>query len=701
MSLETNIFGFEDFVLDTREKVLFCNEKPIALTPKAYLLLKVLVENHGRVIEKQELMETVWPDSFVEEGNLPYTANLLRKALGDSKDSPRFIETVPRRGYRFIAPVTLIIAGNIDSKDLHETPSNIEPKANTRPRPRRVIGFSIAVAAIILAASGIWLAMRQQSSSSAPILSKQFSVEQLSNSGSSRRAAISPDGKYCVYSEDSNGKESLWMRNIESSENVQIVPPSDDEYFGLTFSNSGQTIYFVRVSGGGHALPSLYRIEASGGVPVKVIDNVGDRRVSLSADDSQIAFARCHYKKDDFCAGFLVNANGENERRLLTTESGTHIRDIRLAPDGRSAAIAMGRYNNDRNDSRIVEVDIETGSQRELFTERFAYIHSLEWLPDGHGLLFSASNFMDGKAAIYFVDRTSGSPQQMTRDAASYQTLSLDRQAERMIAVQEVPDYRIHSVSTTGRSTLSAARDLTTVSSGKIFYSTFDGEIWSVNPNGTEQRQLTNTRPAEREVRVSPDQKTLFFSTDEGGNRQVWRMNADGTDRRQLTRSVGGYPLTVTADGRYVFYESTLDSYLYKVSVDGTEEVVVLDKRVDEPAVSPDGNLMAHFINEGMVRKLAVVDLNSKQNVKVIAAPDGSRLTRRIAWSADSKMLNYITITDGKNILWQQALNDTPPQKTAELEEGEILSITPYESGNFAYVIGKWRYDVMLLRGLE
>lgn len=105
MSLEIKRFGFGDFLLDAKEKVLLRGGKPLSVTPKALELLLFLVENHGHLVEKNELLQAVWADSFVEEGNLAFTIRLLRKALGDDAQNPRFIETVPKRGYRFIADV--------------------------------------------------------------------------------------------------------------------------------------------------------------------------------------------------------------------------------------------------------------------------------------------------------------------------------------------------------------------------------------------------------------------------------------------------------------------------------------------------------------------------------------------------------------------------------------------------------------------
>jgi DNA-binding winged helix-turn-helix (wHTH) protein/TolB-like protein len=100
------VYGFGPYTLDSGERVLLREGRPVPLTPKAFEVLRLLVERHGHIVEKGELLEKVWADSFVEEGNLKVTVSLLRKALEESAAEHPFIETVPRRGYRFVAPVT-------------------------------------------------------------------------------------------------------------------------------------------------------------------------------------------------------------------------------------------------------------------------------------------------------------------------------------------------------------------------------------------------------------------------------------------------------------------------------------------------------------------------------------------------------------------------------------------------------------------
>ena len=108
-----HFYRFGVFTVDTDQKILLCQGKPLPLTPKVFATLLILIENSGRIVEKEVLMNRLWPDTFVEEANLGFNIQQLRKALGDDARHPRFIETVSRRGYRFIAPVEEILDGSV------------------------------------------------------------------------------------------------------------------------------------------------------------------------------------------------------------------------------------------------------------------------------------------------------------------------------------------------------------------------------------------------------------------------------------------------------------------------------------------------------------------------------------------------------------------------------------------------------------
>lgn len=692
MSLETKKFEFGEFCLDTDENVLLRGVERVSLTPKTLQLLEVLVRNAGRVVTKEELMGAVWSESFVEESNLTFTVTLLRKALGDNSRSPNFIETIPKRGYRFIAAVS-------EPSDLVETDAILSPVLPTSSGYGKwALGlFGVAV----LAVGGVWFTAGGAGvRPSYPLLSEPFSVEQLSNTGGSEYAAISPDGKYAVYSSRSGGKQSLWLRHLNSSETVQILPPSDDEYLDMSFSNSGNSVYFVRKPLNSHILPSLYRIEPFGGVPEKVID-FAMKRPSFSPDDKKLAFVRCQFKREEFCAAYIADINGQNERKIATTENGVHIWELRFSPDGRRLAIAKGRYSSERNDAGIYEVDSESGAEKEFFSERFADIAGMDWLPDGSGILFSALNFRDGKASIWQFTEADRSVKLLSRDAASYTQLGLDRAGSKLLAVQQSPNFKIHSVVGGKARTLTESREIARSSwPDTIVYVSYDGEIWSMNSEGLQQRQLTNSKVSETSLFLSPDGKTIFFSSDENNGRNIWKMNADGSERKQLTQADGGFVVGLSDNGAVVYYLMAMGGGLFKVSSEGGTPTLLVEKALVNPAVSPDGKYVAHFVIESMIRKIAIMELETQKNVKLITPQQGGFLAKMLVWSSDSKNVNYVLSSNGNNTLWY-AGPATDPVKAADLSSGEMLSFTSFENGRFSYVTGDWRFDAMLIEGLN
>src|SRR5262244_70037 len=107
-----SLYEFHEFRFDPDNHLLSSGGSPVALTPKAFEILHVLVQNGSRLTTKEELMRRVWPDSFVEEANLTVNISALRKQLGETPDGQQYIETVPRKGYRFAVPVTQIPENN-------------------------------------------------------------------------------------------------------------------------------------------------------------------------------------------------------------------------------------------------------------------------------------------------------------------------------------------------------------------------------------------------------------------------------------------------------------------------------------------------------------------------------------------------------------------------------------------------------------
>jgi Tol biopolymer transport system component len=251
---------------------------------------------------------------------------------------------------------------------------------------------------------------------------------------------------------------------------------------------------------------------------------------------------------------------------------------------------------------------------------------------------------------------------------------------------------------------LTAARTFAFGPGGKIIYAGDDGDIWRMNYDGGEQRQLTNTPFKETSPCVSPDGRYIFFTSTRSGSTQVWRMNADGSNQIQLTHGEGGYPRFVTPDQRWVYFESGLNQTLWRVSPEGSDEVQVSEARVWRTAFSPDGKLAAYFfrVKEGEGRhRIAVMSLESGKVLKTFPLTDEKSTSLFIAWAADSRSFDYITVSIS-NSRWRQSLDNDSPRFIADLGSEGINDFALSPDGNYAGLIrGEWIFGAVLIQGLK
>ena len=154
-------YAFGPFLLEPRERRLLRNGQPVPLTVKAFDLLEVLVRRQGRLLHKEELLQSVWPDAVVEENNLTVTMSALRKALGEGPSDREYIETVPRRGYRFVADVRQVAKhaapGTTDPPVAARLPADETPALRGRARQRKLVMAAATLVVASVAAAALWL----------------------------------------------------------------------------------------------------------------------------------------------------------------------------------------------------------------------------------------------------------------------------------------------------------------------------------------------------------------------------------------------------------------------------------------------------------------------------------------------------------------------------------------------------------------
>lgn len=710
MSLETKSLEFDNFRLDAEERILLRDEKPVQITPKALLLLFVLIENRGRIVSKESLMQKVWADSFVEDSNLTFTISILRKALAPGK----FIETVPKRGYRFIADVKDADANyeQVESKGGKRNDLETNDSAAASRRKRKNYNFLFAAfAALLLVAittTGWWYS--KNDNGGFPVLEAPFGSEKLSTNGKVFHAVTTPDGKNVIYTNFSVDKQSVWMRQLETANNIEIIPPSNEVYAGLAVSPDGNFLYFVRRPHGDIKSTALYRVPIFGGVPIKLIDDP-QGWIGISPDGAKISFVRCKYLQEENCALWIADAlDGKNERKIISRPKPLRIGDNEFAPDGKTIAFAVGQSENQANGFGLEEVDLESGAERELTTEKFFNVNNLTWLPDKSGLLVTASRIPNKNFRIWRVTPASDEAVPLTNDAENYSGVSLDNAARILVSTQVKDDFHLsvyQMAHPTIKRTLVSASHSAFTSEGKIVISSSmsgTDEIWIMNADGSSQRQLTNNTADDSTPVAAPDGSVIFFSSNRSGAAHVWRMNEDGSDQTQITQIEGGFPLHVSPDGQWVYYRSAVQKTLWRTSTHGDLEELVLDQKSYFFAFSPDGSQIAFSVKEGVERVIRIVSIADKQTNRTFRVVDSTAYIGHLIWSRDGKSLLY-RLADGEsknNTLWRQSLDAEAPQKITDLGDDLIESVALAPDGkSFSVVQGSWKLDAVLLSGLR
>lgn len=706
--METKRFEFCDFVLDPREGVLFREGQPVPITPKTFDLLHVLIENRGRIVGKDELMKAVWRDSFVAEGNLAFTIGLLRKVLNDDKQNPKFIETVSKRGYRFVANVNETLA---EGPPINGNGRLIVPAAGTESPGRRSTRILAAIAATVFAVTavaGYWLFGGEPAA--APVLATPFTSEKLSTNGRVFSAAISPDGGTVVYTYRNAGKQSVWLRQLDSGTNLEIIPPSDDSYYDFAFSPDGGSLYFGRRSKGPGGQNDIYRVSVHGGIPVRIATET-QGWLSLSPDGASISFVRCYYTDDENCSLWIADAaDGKNERKLVSTRKPFRIADNRISPDGKRIGFAVGQSENAANEFGLSEIDIQSGVERELSAEKFFNIKHLTWLPERGGLLVTAAKIPNKHFRIWHVSAVSGEAVPVTNDSETYSVLSLDKNAANLISTHVKEDFRLRLFQMNDPASSRVVAQGTRgafAPDGKILYSssmTGNSEIWIVNADGSGQRQLTTDIADDIAPLAAHDRNFIFFSSNRSGEAHVWRMNADGSNQTQITKNDGGFPIFASPDGAWLYYHHGLHRTLWRISLTTGEEEPVWEKGKYFFAFSPDGSQIAFAEHRGSERMLAIISAADRKLVRTVRYPDQKTRMLELKWLPDGTSLIFILSNNDyeQNEVWLQPLNGENARKIAGLGNEEVSNFAVASDGkSFIVGQGEWKHDAVLIKGLK
>lgn len=590
---------FGPFTVDLHTHEVRKNGARIRLVGQPFDILAVLLSRPGELVTREELRSRLWSgDTFVDfDHGLNAAVNKLREALCDSADAPRFVETLPRRGYRFIAPVevldssdpeaptetapTLCPSGPPAITSANGTalqvaavaarasdPSDFRPGENragfvavqqtSRFRPSKIwLSPFIAVGLLLLAFIGITLRVRGGAprEASADLSSPIPHLRPFTGAGEDAgHPAFSPDGRWLAFVRQSSRKEDsgIFVKPINGNEQLQLTRNRDD--VRPAWSPDGRTIAFARWKNNG---VSLFTIPSVGGIEQKLdTQSVVPKRDELdwSPDCKIIAFTGGD-------AVYLLSLSGSPVRRLTNPPPSAEDRAPAFSADGKRIMFVRSRGGGFPEEIRTISV--ASGEEDLIASITGVVLGAPRWSGDKKSVIFS-SNF-GGQPGLWRVSlEKRDSPVQINDSAADpaifpqRNLLAYDR-ASRGLNV-----FQLNLAA--GEKTMSAASIL------------------------IPQTGQTDQGPAPQ---ISPDGQKLAFMSDRSGNMEIWASDADGKNPRQLTAIGNAGTPRWSPDSKAVVFDAPHknSSGIYTVSLEGGEARLVTADDYENrcPSWSGDG----------------------------------------------------------------------------------------------------------------
>jgi serine/threonine protein kinase len=580
--------------------------------------------------------------------------------------------------------------------------------------------LSITLAVVLAAAAGFGIyKLTGHTSKPTAAAFQSIHLTRLTNTGKSRVAAISPDGKYVVHVIEDAGKQSLWVRQVTTANNVQIVPPAETTYFGMTFSADGNYVYYVTANKN-ESQALLYQVPVLGGTARKLVEDI-DVPVALSPDGSQLAYSRFAPSKgtDDLV---VAKADGSGEhvvasRKLPTRYAASWFGNsagLGWSPDGKTIATlasdggAGARWT-------LAGVPVAGAAEQTISSTRWSSEGRPAWLADGSGLVLDASDQTSNLSSqLWYIAYPSGEARRITNDLNRYFGVSLTADSSALVTVQSEVASSIWAAPrgeakgamqiTSGTGTGAGLNGVACAPNGDLVYtSNASGrrDLWSMAADGSNPVQLTVNGGNNYDPSIPDNGKIVVFSSDRSGRSNIWRMNLDGSSPTQLTHGDADVYPQISPDGKWLIYESVSSGKLriVKQSLDGGTPQPVTERTVSRPIISPDGKWIAvYFFDDTTSRfELAVVPMEGGEPTKLSYLVDSA-----FGWMPDSKAVAYVDDRNGVSNLWSQTLDGHPPKQITTFTEGTIFNFAWSGDGNQLFLArGAINSDVVLINNVK
>jgi eukaryotic-like serine/threonine-protein kinase len=641
-----SVVYFGPFRLDLSDGLLSRGGEEVRLPPRALTILQHLVERAGRIVSKQTLMDVAWKDAHVGEASLTEAVGLIRQALGDDPQKPEFIQTVHRRGYRFIAPIATDVPSSTPSD--RSQPSDGFSRANdsatgqtsasTRMRGATIAGLVGAVVLLTLGGLWAWMARRPAAPERSVRVNIAFPSEQapVPSLNAHPVVTLSPDGERFVYVGGAPDNVRLFLREMNRFGALPL--PGTEGAHGPFFSPDGDWVAFfaqgslkkVRVTGGDRAEPQVICATETG---------VGGTWVSAN----EIVFA------PNWRGPLMrVPASGGQPAIAVALASGTTYRWPDRLDD---QTILATRWRSSADDAAVVAISMSSGAERVIAEPatfgRYAAGGKVLFLRDGdlYSVRVDPSTHRPEGTPVRVV------PGVMTGMTGAAQFAISPRGS--LLYIDDVPERLQRTLAHADGQGRAAdlpipprAFRFLAVCGDRLAATVFargNTDLWTGHLDRAAMTQITREGAASEPV-WSPDCRTIAFSWNRTGVANIYTVAIEsGEAPRVLFESpFSSAPGSWSADGRWLAYterhpETSGDIWLWD-RVTGHRRPVIATPGLELlPSLSPDGTYLAYESSATGVFEVEVASTRTGARAQV-SVGGGTWPT----WSADGRQLFFL-----------------------------------------------------------
>jgi Tol biopolymer transport system component len=567
---------------------------------------------------------------------------------------------------------------------------------------RRGLSIGVAAAAcLVIAVLALVYFLRGRSHSFSV---QNMKITQVTTAGNAGAAALSPDGRYIVYVLRDGALESLWVQQLATGSNVQVLAPEQANYVALSFTPDGNYIMFVRSDKSTTNFRYLYQIPVLGGTPKQLIRDV-DSAPSFSPDGKQFAFNRGII--DPPTNTFVIaNADGSGEHVLARVSSfGAGTARVSWSPDGRTL-VTVSPESRDSIRWVLRTVSAQSGEIRDLHVFSFP-AQAVAWAPDGKSVLVVGLDPSLGRGQIWSVSYPGGEAAPFTNDLTNYDICCLqitrDGNALVALAATTLSDVWLANADGSGAKQITSgeAQGLGLDWAGdQIVAGTVGGHWFRLNADGSDKTALLADREPHPQVSVCPDGKHIIYGTLREDGIDLSRADADGSNPLRLTRLTQAAGGTCTPDSHYAVYVER--GAVWRMPIEGGEPQK-LNFPFGQVTFSRDGKLVLYgkqeHVNGMLHANLFVAPADGGPPLHSFDAPYGMR---SVQWSPDGKAIAFLLTRNRAGNIWEQPLSGGDLVQLTKFTKDEMFAFAWSGDGKkLAFSQGQRKTDVVMMSNLN